>query len=156
MSPFLYDVNNLGNNTDTTTIKNRLAQSGNQRLFFATTVLAQGKARLYSCVHRWEDDLVASNPDLDGKFFAFEGELIEKAGHTVVLQETLFNLLTNSQAVPTVPTIEAALAADSTLEMMGPYANGDANTEAVKTRRIVPVPHAVGGIWLSKPDGITP
>ena len=77
MSPFLYDVNNLGNNTDTTTIKNRLAQSGNQRLFFATTVLAQGKARLYSCVLRWDDDLVASNPDLDGKFFAFEGELVE-------------------------------------------------------------------------------
>ena len=156
MSPFFHDTNNQGNNTETATIRNRLAQSGAQRRFLSATVVSGGKARLYSFIYRWEDDLITSHPELNYKFYGVEGELIENVGHTVELPDTLFNLQTNSQTVPTIPTIVAALTADAGLELMGPYVNGDANTDTVKTRRIVPVPHVVGGIWLTKPDGITP
>jgi len=62
MSPFFYDTNNQGNNTETAAIRNRLAQSGAQRLFLSATVVSGGKARLYSFIHRWEDDLITSHP----------------------------------------------------------------------------------------------
>ena len=156
MGPFFHDLNNLANNTGIQDLKNKLAQSGGQLCFLAATILAEGKARLYTCPHRWDDGLTASNPDLDGKFFAFEGELIGNEGHTVVLPDALFHLINNSHTVPTIATIVSAVAGDQALETMGPYATGDANTEPVKTRRIVPVPHVLGGLWLSEPDGLTP
>ena len=43
--------------------------------------------------------------------------------------------------------------------MLGPFNNGDANsanTEAIETRRIVPVPHFLAGLWLRGGDGLTP
>lgn len=156
MSPFFHDLANNNNNTDTNAIKNKLAQSGAQRRFFAATILSGGKARLYTCPFRWDDDLVATNQNLNGRFFAFEGELIQNVAHTVELVADLFHLLTNTVVVPNVATIVGTLAADPNVELMGPYANGDANTEGVKTRKLCPVPHFVGGIWLSRPDGITP
>ena len=69
--------------------------------------------------------------------------------HTVELGSAVFNLLNNTVVVPTPATIVAALAADANLQLMGPYQNGDANTKGVKTWKMSPVPHFVGGIWLS-------
>ena len=80
LSPFFHDLNNLARNTETNVIKNKLAQSGAQCCFLAATVLSGGRARLYTCLHRWEDDLLATNPDLNNKLFAFEGELIHNTG----------------------------------------------------------------------------
>ena len=100
MGPFFHDLNNLANNTGIQDLKNKLAQSGGQLCFLAATILAEGKARLYTCPHRWDDGLTASNPDLDGKFFAFEGELIGNEGHTVVLPDALFHLTTTPTRSP--------------------------------------------------------
>jgi len=109
---------------------------------------------LYTCPYRWEDDLLAENSDLNNKFFAFKGELIQNVTHTVGLGSAVFNLLNNMVMVLTQATIVAALIADANLQLMGPYQNGDANTEGVKTRKMSPVPHFIGGIWLFRPDGI--
>jgi hypothetical protein len=156
LQPFLHDLLNAANNTTTDVIKNKLAQSGAQRRLIATTILSGGRARLYTCPYRWDDDLIAVNPDLNNKFFAFEGELIANQGHTVCIDDSAFHLLNNAQPVPTPAIITAGLAADPTLITLGPFNNGDADTEAVKTRRIVAVPHFLAGLWLRGGDGLTP
>ena len=120
MTPFLLDLQNQANNTDTQTIKGKLAQSGARWSFLATTILSEGRARLYICPHHWEDDLLVANPNLNDKFFAFEGELIHNIGHTAELKDNLFHLQHNSQTVPTIHTIVTALAPDTDLELMGP------------------------------------
>ena len=100
---------------------------------------------MYTCPYRWEDDLLAENSDLNNKFFAFKGELIQNVTHTVGLGSAVFNLLNNMVMVLTQATIVAALIADANLQLMGPYQNGDANTEGVKTRKMSPVPHFIKG-----------
>ena len=39
--------------------------------------------------------------------------------------------------------------------MMGPYTAQDAHTEAVKTRKVIAIPHFIGGLFLSQPEGVT-
>ena len=38
---------------------------------------------------------------------------------------------------------------------MGPYAAGNAGTVAVRTRKVAPIPHFMGGLFLLHPDGVT-
>ena len=156
LQPFLHDLNNLSNNTGTKAIKNKLAQSGSQHRLIAATILSGGHARLYICPFCWEDDLITQNPSLNNKFFAFEGKLIGNQGHTIVVEDEVFCLTTNSQLVPTISTITTAIASDSTIKMMGPYTTVDANTMSIKTRKIIPVPHFLAGLWLTHEEGITP
>jgi hypothetical protein len=73
----------------------------------------------------------------------------------VEIDQEVFNLLTNQHAVPTINDIITAIAADPNLQMMGPYTPADDHTEAVKTCRVVPVPHFIGGLFLVHPDGIS-
>ena len=40
--------------------------------------------------------------------------------------------------------------------MVGPFVAGDADTEAVLVRKIVPIPFQYVGLFLSQPDGVTP
>ena len=155
LSPFLHNLTDNTLNTDTNEIRIRLAQSGSQHQFIAVSVVHGGRARLYIAPHRWEDGLTANNPSLNNRFFAFEGELINNTGHTVELDAGVFNLLNNQQAAPTVNAITTAIAADPTLQMMGPYSAQDAHTEAVKTRKVIAIPHFIGGLFLSQPDGVT-
>ena len=155
MSPFLHDLNNAARNTDTPDIKNKIAQSGAQRRFIAATITSNGYSRMYTGISRWDDDLVSSHPELEGKFFAFEGELIHNQGHTVEINDVVFHLPTTSVTVPTITAIVDALGTDETLTLMGPYTAGDGNTTVVKTRKIVPIPHFLGGLWTAKADGMT-
>lgn len=155
MTPFLHSLTDPTQNTDTNIIKDRLATSGAQRQFIAATIVSKNKSRLYICPHRWDEGLIGTNPDLNNKFFAFEGELVANSGHTVELDTSLFSLFNNQVAVPTVNFITTAIANDPDLQMLGPYNTADAHTEPVKTRKIVPVPHAIAGLWLPFPDGIT-
>jgi hypothetical protein len=155
LNPFLHHLTDNTLNTDTNEIRNRVAQSGSQHQFIALSVVHGGRARLYIAPHRWEDGLTANNPSLNNRFFAFEGELINNTGYTVELDLGIFNLLNNQQAVPTVNAITTAIAADPTLQMMGPYTAQDAHTEAVKTRKVIAIPHFIGGLFLSQPEGVT-
>lgn len=155
LNPFLVNVIDPTQNVDTNELRNRLAQTGSQRLFVSATIVSGGKARLYVCPTRWEDGLISHNPDLNNKYFAFEGELVNNTGHTVEIDQAVFNLLPNQQAVPSINDITTAIAADPNLQMLGPYTATDAHTEVVKTRRIIPVPHFIGGLFLTEPDGIS-
>lgn len=155
LNPFVVNLVDPTQNVDTRELRNRVAVSGNQRKFLGATIVSGGLARLYVCPTRWEDGLTGTNPDLNGKYFAFEGELVNNIGHTVEIDQDVFNLLTNQHAVPTINDIITAIAADPNLRMMGPYTPADAHTEAVKTRRVVPVPHFIGGLFLAHPDGIS-
>jgi hypothetical protein len=118
LNPFLVNLTDPTQNVDTAELRNKLAQSGNQQLFMGTTVLSGGQARLYTCIYRWEDGLTGNNPDLNNKFFAFEGELINNEGHTVEIDPTVFNLLPTQQAVPLVNDIITAFAADPNVQML--------------------------------------
>ena len=103
----------------------------------------------YTCIYKWEDSLTGNNPALNSKYFAFEGELIHNDGHTVEIDPTVFNLLPTQQAVPLVNDIITTFAGGPNVQMMGPYLPADAHTEVVKVRRIIPVPHFLGSLFLA-------
>ena len=154
LEPFRHDVVNGANNVTTQILKNQLAASGAQRQVIAVTVISDQKARVYNCLFRWQDGLTANNPSLVNKFFAVEGELIGNQGHVVEIPAGAFDLLQNVVAVPTPATIAAAYAADPDATQLGPYDANDAGVDLVKTRRLVPIPHFLVGVWLAEPDGI--
>ena len=104
---------------------------------------------------RWEHTLTGPEPDLNGKIFAFDGELVENQGHIVKIDAGAFHLLANQVLVATVGQILTTLAGTSMMEWMGTYTAGDGNTEVVKTRRIVIIPYSVVGLFLASPNGIT-
>ena len=154
LAPFHHDVLVAANNVETRTLKNGIAATGADRKLFAITIISGQQARIYNCLFRWEDGLLANNSTLANKFFAIEGELIGNQGHVVEVPGGAFDLLQNVVAVPTPATIEAAYAADVDAAQLGPYDAADAGTELVKTRRTVPIPHFLAGVWLAEPDGI--
>ena len=65
-----------------------------------------------------------------------------------------FNLVPNTVLVSTVPNLLTVLAANPTLEALRPHAAGDANTEVVCSRYIIPIPFKYVNIFLA--SGITP
>ena len=154
LDKFYHDVVNGANNVDTRALKTSLAISGAQNQLIAVTVVAGQKARIYNCIFRWEDGLLANNPTLANKFFALEGELIGNQGHVVEIPGGVFDLLQNVVAVPTPAMIETAYAADENATQLGPYDANDAGVDLVKTRRAVPIPHFLAGVWVAELDGI--
>ena len=141
MDPFLHDINNQQNNTDTLQIKNRLASSGAARHPLAMLVMAEGVARVYLLPFRWDDGLTNNNPTLVDKFFAMEGELLNNQPYTVEIEARAFSLINNTVSVFTVANLVAAYANDATLEMTGPHQANDAGTEPKKSRPLIALPH---------------
>jgi hypothetical protein len=77
------------------------------------------------------------DPLLDGKSFAFDGELIYNQGSLVEIPTTTFHQTTNQVLVHTIPALKAALAGDTDPSLMiGPFVAGDADTEAVLVSNI--------------------
>ena len=120
MSPFLYDVNNAQNNTETQQIKNKLASSGAARHLLAAIIMTGGVARVYVLPFRWDDGLTNNNPTLSDKFFAMEGELLNNQPYTVEIDARVFSLINNTVAVSTVANLVNAYTNDATVEMTGP------------------------------------
>ena len=90
---------------------------------------------------------MAANPALDGKFFAYNGELVHGQGVLVELPHNLFNLTTQV----------AHLAANPAMDMIiGPFGIGDPDTTTSLSRSVVMVPHKYGGLFLSLPDSVPP
>ncbi len=71
------------------------------------------------------------------------------------IKEAIFSLMSSTDVFPEVATIIDALAANPNIALMGPYSAGDSITEGVKSRKIVPAPHLLGGLWFLKEEGIT-
>jgi len=96
------------------------------------------------------------DPELDGKIFAIDGELVNDQASTVIIQADTFSLLNNQVQVATIPQIQATITAGADLQWMGPFAVGDGDTEVVKTRKIIPIPHSIVGLFLAQTNGVTP
>ena len=52
--------------------------AGHRRYAIVAIIISQGQAYPYLLLpHHWEHALTGPEPDLDGKFFTFDGELIK-------------------------------------------------------------------------------
>ena len=156
MSPFLYDVNNAQNNTETQQIKNKLASSGAARHLLAAIIMTGGVARVYVLPFRWDDGLTNNNPTLSDKFFAMEGELLNNQPYTVEIDARVFSLINNTVAVSTVANLVNAYTNDATVEMTGPHQANYAGTEPKKSRPLIALPHFLVPLFLSQPNGVSP
>lgn len=70
------------------------------------------------------------------------------------IPDNLYSLVPNQSLAPMVDHIITSIAADNTLEYFGHYNTGDANTEIVQLRCVIPVPFKYTSIFLAQP--ITP
>ena len=94
---------------------------------------------------------------MDGKYFAFDGELIYNQGSLLEIPTTALHETTNQVLVRTIHALKAALAGDTDPSLLvGPFVAGDADTESVLVCKIVPIPFQYVGLFLSQPDGVTP
>ena len=153
-APFVVNLVDQTDNVDSTTLKNRLAASGESDELMGVTISSGGKSRAYISPFRYGSTI--NNVAHQDMLLGFEGEVVGNNTVVSVIPPDVFHLPTNTIMVATVPTILAALAANPALPLMGPWANTDANVEGRKVRRVVPIPHFLVPNFLAKPDGITP
>ena len=154
MAPFLIDMANSNNNLTPAELRARVSGRSNNLDPQALCTLVGNSARVYLCPKTLEQPLGAGAHPRWDVTYAFDGDLLDGSCYNVVLNNNVFNLITNIVDVPTVQTIVTAIAGDPTLEMMGPYANGDAGTEVTRVRKIIPIPFAYTNIFLA--NEVTP
>ena len=155
LAPFTITVAG-GLNETPDVVRNLLAAASNQRLPIAILLLVDGRLRPYFLPFRRELAMGAPpHPATDGKLFAFDGELIHGHGPLIEIPNQWFNLAP-VVTVPTAANIAAQLAANPHLNIVGPYAAGDADTVEIRTRSLMAVPNKYVGLFLSQPDGVTP
>ncbi len=123
----------------------------------AIALLVNGLIRVYCLPFRHDQAVGAAPvPALDGKFFAFDGKLFLGKGVLVEIPAQWFNMTAQVQ-VPTLNNIRARLAADTSPTLtLGPYAGGNPDTVAIKTRAAMDLPHKYVGLFLAQPDEIPP
>ena len=157
MAAFAINPHNAHGDTDTTSLRNMVAASGEKNQLMAFVLVEGGVARIYTCLSRWDSNIVSPNATLDGKYFAIEGELIghHGHGHVVEILTTVFNKMNTQVVVPDAAIIVAELAAHPATAVMGPYNAGDEDTTGAKSRKICPVPHDIAGLFAARPGGIT-
>jgi len=151
---FDIDINNAQNGVPPASLRDFIAAAGAQNLPSALGLFSNGALRPYVCPARVDRALGAPASPLDGKLYAFDNDLHRNHGHTVEISNHYFNLVPNTVLVSTVPNILAELAADPLLMALGPHAAGDANTEVVRSRYVIPIPFKYVNIFLA--SDITP
>lgn len=82
-NPFSIDINNANNSTSPTVLRDLIASTGAQRHLLALIVINSNKARVAICPQHFERSLGSPPSDLDGRLFAFDGDLFQNQGHTV-------------------------------------------------------------------------
>ena len=101
---------------------------------------------------RYEPDLADPAPQWDGKVFVFVGDLSTRGSNfiqTVELPDSSFEL-TASQRVPTLATMDARWAVDTTIDTLASLSSTAADTDTVITRRLFPVPRPYIPLILGK------
>ena len=147
---FNIDINANANNATPAQLRNLIAAAGAQRQPLALAIINDDKVHVFICPTRCELTLGAAPSVLDGRTFAFDGDLFNNQGLNVEIQDHHYNYATQQQSlVPTVPHIVTQLAADPLLELFDPFVAGAANTEAIKTRCIVPLPFKYVPLFLA-------
>jgi len=81
LAPFDIDINNPGNNATPDAVRQQIAAAGNQRIPLAMVLLVEGRLKPFFLPFRLEQAVGATpNPAIDGKIFAYDGELIHNQG----------------------------------------------------------------------------
>jgi len=153
---FDFDTNNAQNGIAPSVLRDYIAAAGAQNHPLALLGLF-ANGILHPCIYPARVDRALGAPisTLDGQLFAFDNELHRNRGHTVQIVNNHFNdLIPNAALVSTVPNLLTRLAADPTLETLGPHAVRDAHTEVVHSRYIIPIPLRYVNLFLA--SGITP
>ena len=152
-----FDISPAGVNVTPETVRQQIAAASNQRLPLAIALLVEGRIRPFFLPFRRDQAMGApADPSTDGKFFAYDGELIHGQGSLVEVPSQWFNL-TNVVHGPTVDNIRAAIAASNDPSLlMGPFQQGDPDTMELRARSTVVLPHKYVGLFLSQLEGITP
>lgn len=141
LAPFDIDINTNAVNVTPATVRDRLTNSTNNLEPLALLLIHDNAASVYLLPLRMTSTLGTQYPaPIDGNMFALDGDLYRNCPLVVQLPDTLFNLITNQVRVPEVGHIIAQLAADATIQRFGPYNNGDADTEVLRTRSVVTIP----------------
>ena len=151
---FNLDLATTANNTDPAVIRNYVAAAGTQHRLLAFGVFSDGKMHCYLCPTRMERSLGAAASTLDGKMYAFDGDLFSNQGMNVTIDDALFNMQANQIRIPTITTVQDALAQDPLVNIMGPYTATDAGTEVKKFRNIIPIPNCYVNVFLA--NEVTP
>jgi hypothetical protein len=104
-------------------------------------------------VSRYEPSLVRTSP-FDDVAYAFSGDVRNgQTPHTVVWDDTYLNWVAAVQ-IPTAANLDQLLVADPVAQLVGPFAAGTADTEAVAVRTSVYLPNRYMSMLLD--DSMTP
>jgi hypothetical protein len=88
-------------------------------------------------VHQWSD-----------RAFAFKGDLVRGQLSSVDFDTQYLHQVAGQQTVPTTDALTQLLAGDPALALVGPFANDEAGTDLIRTRRAMYVPPRYISLFL--------
>jgi hypothetical protein len=131
-------------------LANRVYQAGDQDMNMAFVAHCRpagadpnypGAITLYHRVTRFGSRIGLPATPWDDVAFAFQGDVIQgQAPPSIVWEPQFFYTINNQVQVPTVVMMDQLLGQDPDAQFVGPFGNGDAGTEVVRTRRTMAVP----------------
>ncbi len=146
----------VGANKTPEVVRQRISTVANQRLPVALLLLVGGLLCPYFLPFRRDHAMgAATHPATDNKLFAYDGEFVQGQGCLVEIPNPWFNL-TPVVMVGTVANIQAQLAADNNIQLVGPFVARNVDSIDIRTRSITAIPNKYVGLFLSQPDGVTP
>ena len=108
---------------------------------------------LITCYHRYTSYRArphVATTALDGRSFVFSGEVVH--GHVAAYEwDNEYFHLAGQVRVPKAAEVDVMLAADPTLEMLGPFTAANAGTELIRVRNCVYIPPPLVGAILATP-----
>jgi hypothetical protein len=132
-------------------VKNLVVGARAQRVPTAFLLLHDGLLHVYLQVDKFYPSLGRPASPWDDKLFAQKGELHRNQAVLVEWKNDYFHQLNQQILVPVPATIDATFAGQPELELLGPYAQGEAGTELIKVRRTCFVPPKYVGMFLGEP-----
>jgi hypothetical protein len=122
-----------------------------QRVPTAFILFHDDRLHVYLQVDKFHPRLGMPPSTWDDKLFAQKGELHRNQAVLVEWKSDYFHQLNQQVLVPAPGTIDATFAGQPDLELLGPYAQGEAGTELIKVRRTCFVPPKYVGMFLGEP-----
>ena len=132
-------------------IKNLVIGARTQRVPTAFLLLHDGHLHIYLQVDKFHVHLGLPPSPWDDKMFAQKGDLHRNQAVLVEWKSDYFHQLNQQLLVPMPATIDATLAAQPEIELLGPYVQGEAGTELIKVRRTCFVPPRYVNMFLGIP-----
>lgn len=122
-----------------------------QRVPTAFLLYHGGRLHIYLQVDKFHPRLGMPPCEWDDMLFAQKGELHRNQAVLVEWKPDYFHQLNQQVLVPAPGTIDATLAAEPDVELLGPYAQGEDGTELIKVRRTCFVPPKYVSLFLGEP-----